>query len=312
MFNGKIVVLMGGPSTEREVSLRTGNAIYEALLAKGCNVTTLDLDRDVVAKLQAEKPDVVFIAVHGKYGEDGVVQGILDLLEIPYTGSGVLASALAMDKAISKKIFNASGIPTPRALMFGSADHRRGIEPIIEQINNQFTLPVVVKAATQGSSIGVLIVSEPEQLRAAVEEAFGYSETVVVEQYIKGQEITVAVWGNDTPQALPIVEIAPKSGCYDYKSKYTKGATEYIVPARLPETVYQAVQQTAVQAHQALQCRGLSRVDFMVEESGAFYVLEVNTVPGMTETSLVPKAAAAQGINFGDFVLKLIDLALQK
>jgi len=312
LFNGKIVVLMGGPSTEREVSLRTGSAICEALLAKGCNVTGLDLDRQVVANLLLEKPDVVFIAVHGKYGEDGVVQGILDLLEIPYTGSGVLASALAMDKALSKKVFTASNIPTPRAMIFGPAEQRLGIVAMTDRIYSQFTLPVVVKAATQGSSIGVTIVNEKEALGVAVEAAFGYSETVVVEQYISGKEITVAVWGNDTPQALPIIEIAPISGRYDYQSKYTKGATEYIVPARLPKDVYQAIQQTAVEAHQALYCKGISRVDFMVENNGDFYVLEVNTVPGMTETSLVPKAAAAQGINFGDFVLNLIELALQK
>lgn len=312
MFNGKIMVLMGGPSTEREVSLRTGTAIHDALLAKNCNVVTLDLDRDVVAKLLAEKPDVVFVAVHGKYGEDGIIQGILELLEIPYTGSGVLASAMAMDKAVSKKLFTAAGIPTPKALMFGSVDRRAGLEHIIDQISRQFPLPVVVKAATQGSSIGVIIVTELSKLGSALEDAFGYSETVVVEQYINGKEITVAVWGNDEPQALPVIEIAPKSGLYDYQSKYTKGATEYIVPARLPQTVYQAVQQTAVKAHQTLQCRGISRVDFMVQDDGCFYVLEVNTVPGMTETSLVPKAAAAQGMNFGDFLLNLITLAVQK
>jgi D-alanine-D-alanine ligase len=312
MFNGKIIVLMGGPSTEREVSLRTGTAIYEALLAKGCQVTTLDLDREIVGKLQEEKPDVVFIAVHGKYGEDGVVQGILDLLEIPYTGSGVLASALAMDKAMSKKVFLAEGIPTPHSLILGIADKKSGINMVVARVKEQFTFPAVVKASTQGSSIGVTIVEDAENLSNAIEDAFHYSETVLIEQFIRGREVTVAVWGNESPEALPIIEIAPKSGRYDYQSKYTKGATEYIVPARLPQQVYQLIQQAAVAAHRALGCKGVSRVDFMVEDTGAFYALEVNTVPGMTGTSLVPKAAAAAGIDFGDFALRLIDLALQK
>lgn len=311
MFKGKIVVLMGGPSTEREVSLRTGEAIYQALSAKGCQVTTLELDRDVAAKLQAERPDIVFIAVHGKYGEDGVVQGVLDLLDIPYTGSGVLASALAMDKAMSKKIFMASGVPTPVATFFGAEDRAAGSLELSKRVLADFTLPVVVKAATQGSSIGVTIVDSPDRLAAAIDEAFAYSETVVVEQFIAGREVTVTVLGNEYPEALPIIEIAPKTGRYDYQSKYTKGATEYIVPARLSPEVYAALQKSAVTAHRALGCKGVSRVDFIVTAEGEFYALEVNTIPGMTETSLVPKAAAAAGMEFGDFLLRLIDLAVK-
>ncbi|HWR56144.1 MAG TPA: D-alanine--D-alanine ligase [Negativicutes bacterium] len=311
MFKGKIVVLMGGPSTEREVSLRTGGAIYQALSAMGCQVTTLELDRNVAAKLQAESPDVVFIAVHGKYGEDGVVQGVLDLLDIPYTGSGVLASALAMDKAMSKKIFLASGVPTPAATFFGAAERAAGSMALSKDVLADFALPVVVKAATQGSSIGVTIVDRPDTLAAAIDEAFGYSETVVVEQFIAGREVTVTVLGNERPEALPIIEIAPKTGRYDYQSKYTKGATEYIVPARLAPEVYAALQKSAVKAHRALGCKGVSRVDFIVGPDGKFYALEVNTIPGMTETSLVPKAAAAAGMEFGDFLLRLIDLAVK-
>lgn len=310
MFKGKIIVLMGGPSTEREVSLRTGTAIYEALLAKGCDVATLELDRNIVANLQAAKPAVVFIAVHGKYGEDGVVQGILDLLEIPYTGSGVLASALAMDKAISKKVFMASGVETPRSMILNRQDRHANVDSIIREIEKELAMPVVVKAATQGSSIGVTIVEEIDKLAEAINDAYRYSESVVVEQFIRGKEVTVAVWGNDAPEALPIVEIAPKSGKYDYQSKYTKGATEYIVPARLSPDVTRMVQAAAVKAHEALGCKGLSRVDFMIDEQENFYALEVNTIPGMTGTSLVPKAAAAAGIEFGDFLLRLIGFAV--
>lgn len=312
MFNGKIIVLMGGPSAEREVSLRTGRAVCEALSAKGCNVATLELDRNIVTNLQAANPAVVFIAVHGKYGEDGVIQGILDLLEIPYTGSGVLASALAMDKALSKKVFMASGVPTPPALFFGLQDKLTGFAAMISRIREGFALPVVIKAATQGSSIGVTIVDTAEKLPAAVDDAFLYSESIVVEQFISGKEVTVAVWGNETPEALPIIEIAPKSGRYDYQSKYTQGATEYIVPARLSAEVAGSVQAAAVKAHMALGCKGLSRVDFMIDNTGNFYALEVNTIPGMTGTSLVPKAAAAAGVEFGDFLLKLIELAVEK
>lgn len=310
MFKGKIIVLMGGPSTEREVSLRTGTAIYEALLAKGCDVATLELDRNIVANLQAAKPAVVFIAVHGKYGEDGVVQGILDLLEIPYTGSGVLASALAMDKAISKKVFMASGVETPRSMILNRQDRHANMDSIIREIEKELAMPVVVKAATQGSSIGVTIVEEIDKLAEAIKDAYRYSESVVVEQFIRGKEVTVAVWGNDAPEALPIVEIAPKSGKYDYQSKYTKGATEYIVPARLSPDVTRMIQAAAVKAHEALGCKGLSRVDFMIDEQENFYALEVNTIPGMTGTSLVPKAAAAAGIEFGDFLLRLIGFAV--
>lgn len=311
MFNGKILILMGGPSTEREVSLRTGQAIYEALSAKGCNVSTLEVDRAIITNLQAENPAVVFIAVHGKYGEDGVIQGILDLLEIPYTGSGVLASALAMDKAVSKKVFMASDVPTPAALIFGLADKLAGYDSVVSRIRENFGLPVVVKAATQGSSIGVTIVDEADKLVAAVDDAFRYSESIVVEQFISGKEVTVAVWGNESPEALPVIEIAPKSGKYDYQSKYTSGATEYIVPARLSADVYRAVQAAAVKAYRALGCKGIARVDFMVDSNGLFYALEVNTIPGMTGTSLVPKAAAAAGIEFGALLLRLIELALQ-
>lgn len=311
MFKGKIIVLMGGPSAEREVSLRTGTAIYEALLAKGCDVSALELDRNIVANLQAAKPAVVFIAVHGKYGEDGVVQGILELLEIPYTGSGVLASALAMDKAISKKLFTASGVPTPPFMIFEHRDKQAGSDSITSRIKDGFTLPVVVKAATQGSSIGVTIVDEAGKLSEAIDDAFRYSETIVVEQFISGKEVTVTVWGNERPEALPIIEIAPKSGRYDYQSKYTKGATEYIVPARLSPELSASVQAAAVKAHQALGCKGLSRVDFIITDNKDYFALEVNTIPGMTGTSLVPKAAAAAGIEFGDFLLKLIDLAVE-
>lgn len=304
----KIAVLMGGPSTEREVSRDTGRAILAALLSKGYNAVPMELVPETfVDDLRREKIEIVFNALHGKFGEDGVIQGVLDLLGIPYTGSGVLACAVSMDKTISKKLFLASGIPTPRAEFYHQNTPR---QEIIAHIRQQFTGPVVVKNSTQGSSIGVTIVKDEEQLPAALEEGFKYGDTILVEEFIKGQELTVAVMADTRPVALPIIKIVPHSGHYDYHSKYTKGATQYIVPAPLPDDVTRKVQNVAVAAFQCLGCRSVARVDLMMDEANNPYVLEINTVPGMTATSLVPKAAAVAGWTFADLCEKMLALAM--
>jgi D-alanine--D-alanine ligase len=304
MKNKKIAVVMGGPSDEREVSLNTGHAILDALKEKGYNAVGLDLDpSQFVKQLKDAEIDVVFNAIHGKYGEDGRLQGALELLGIPYTGSGVLASAMAMDKGISKRLFLSAGLSTPRSILYTKADHKRDL---VAEIGDQFAIPLVVKSAAQGSSIGVTIVEESEDLAEAINQAFKYSEDILVEEFIKGKELTVAVWGNEEPTALPIIEIAPHSGRYDYHSKYTKGATEYICPARLDEKTTQAVQQIAIDAFVVLGCRGIARADVMLDQKNIPYVLEVNTIPGMTSTSLVPKSAAAMGITFADLCEKLL------
>lgn len=309
MKNKKIAVVMGGPSSEREVSLRTGAAIVAALTAKGYNVQGLDLDpAQFITQLREGQYDIVFNAVHGKYGEDGVLQGALELAGIPYTGSGVLASAAAMDKILSKRLFAADGIPTPRFAFFAKKEQ---LSAVCEQIQASFGCPVVIKSAAQGSSIGVTIVEAPEQLVAAVEDAFRYSEVLLAEEYISGREVTVAVWGAEQPEALPIIEIVPHSGRYDYHSKYTSGATEYIVPAPLNDEVAAAVQAAAVRAFQVLGCTGIARADVMLDRTGSPYVLEVNTIPGMTATSLVPKAAAAAGISFEDLCERILLMATQ-
>lgn len=298
---------MGGPSAERAVSLNTGAAILLALQEKGYHAVGIDLDpARFMEQLTEAGIEVVFNAVHGKYGEDGVLQGTLELLGIPYTGSGVLASAMAMDKGITKRIFQSANIPTPRSNLFTKSDRTRDL---VAEILANFNIPVVVKSASQGSSIGVVIVKDSKELPEAINQAFQYSDTMLVEEFITGKELTVAIWGTDEPEALPIIEIVPHSGCYDYQSKYTKGATEYIVPAKLTDVTKSIVQKVAVEAFTKLGCRGIARVDIMLDKADNPYVLEVNTIPGMTATSLVPKAVAAVGISFADLCERLLCMA---
>jgi D-alanine--D-alanine ligase len=311
MKDKKIAVVMGGPSAEREVSLNTGRAILAALQEAGYHSAVgIDLEPTrFVEQLAEEKIEVVFNAVHGQYGEDGVLQGALELLGIPYTGSGVLSSAMAMDKGVSKRIFLSASIPTPRSLLFSKEDLDRDL---VTEIMADFSLPVVVKSASQGSSIGVVIVEESEKLSQAIGQAFQYSDTILVEEFIKGRELTVAIWGNKAPKALPVIEIVPFSGRYDYHSKYTKGATEYVVPAPLSDDITLLVQTVALKAFNALGCCGIARVDVMLDNDNNPYVLEVNTIPGMTATSLVPKAAAAAGISFPALCEELLCLLKDK
>jgi len=304
----RIAVLYGGKSAERDVSLRTGTAIYEALQSKGYNTVLIDVDDHIVEHLRAAQIDVAFIALHGRYGEDGTIQGLLELLGIPYTGSGVLASALAMDKAMTKKIFLQDGIPTPIYMLVEQKDD---LDRKIAAILAQMRLPLIVKPSMEGSSIGLTMVQQETDLTAALKTAFEYSEKVLIEEFVKGTEITVGLIGNDVLQALPIVEIRPVKGLYNYEAKYTVGMTEFIVPATLGPTVYQHAQQLAVQAHRALGCRGVSRVDMIIDAAGKPWVLEVNTMPGMTATSLLPKAARQAGIEFADLVEKILLLAVK-
>lgn len=304
MKNKKIAVVMGGPSDEREVSLNTGKAIFAALQEKGYQVVAIDIEPvRFVDQLKESGAEVVFNAIHGKLGEDGIMQGALELLGIPYTGSGVLASAASMDKGISKRLFLAEGVPTPRSVLYSKADQKRDLPA---EIMKKFSIPVVVKSAAQGSSIGVTIVEDAAVLPEAIRQAFQHSENILVEEFITGKEVTVAVWGNEQPEALPIIEIAPHSGRYDYHSKYTKGATDYIVPARVDETTAAKIREAAIAAYSVLGCRGIARADIMLDKAGHPYVLEVNTIPGMTATSLVPKSAAAVGIPFADLCERLL------
>lgn len=298
MFNKNqvVAVVMGGPSAERDVSLNTGAAIANALREYGyTNVVEIDLDpRNFGKQLAESKAEVVFNAVHGLYGEDGRLQTLLEIREMPYTGSGMIASVSCMDKVITKRMLRDAGISTPACLIVNKKES--GIK---EKIMQRFSLPVVIKPASQGSSIGVEIVKEENQLDEALANAFKYSRDILVEEFIGGKELTVSMMQKDGEVvALPVIHIAPHSGMYDYHSKYTKGATEYICPADLDEETTKKVQEISKQAYEVLGCSGVARADVMLDEEGNGYMLEINTVPGMTATSLVPKAAAAAGISF--------------
>jgi len=292
----KIAVLMGGPSAEREVSLRTGQAVLKALLAGGFRAVEIDAGRDLPERLTAVGAEVAFVALHGRFGEDGTVQGLLEVMGIPYTGSGVLASSLAMDKIATKKILLQHELPTPAYVAL-----RKG-EDVREFLAQCRHFPLVVKPSREGSTIGISIVRDPADLPAALEEAFRHDREVLVEDYIPGQELTVGVLDGEP---LPIIEIVPQGGFYDYQAKYTAGRTEYLLPARLDAAVYERLQQAAVAAFRALNCAGAARVDFRLKER-EFFCLEVNTIPGMTETSLLPKAAASAGIDFGALVQRIL------
>lgn len=299
-----VAVVMGGPSAERDVSLATGTAVAEALRDKGYNVEAIDLEPDrITEQLNECGATIVFNAVHGLYGEDGCLQGVLEMIGMPYTGSGVLASALAMDKVASKRIFQATEIPTPRCLILSQEDKQNQKEIILKT----FSLPIVVKPASQGSSIGVVIVKQENELTAALETAFSYGKEVLIEEFVIGKELTVAVMASQGEvRAFPVINIVPHSGTYDFKSKYTKGETEYLVPAPLSEAETKRAQEVAIQAYKVLGCRGVARADLMLDKEGQVFVLELNTVPGMTSTSLVPKAALAVGLSFPDLCEKIL------
>jgi len=304
----KIGVLSGGISSEREISLLTGRNIYQSLLESGYNALFIDLKDDFYSKLK--EINLAFLAIHGRYGEDGTAQGLIELMKIPYTGSGVLASAIAINKIMSKKILIYENIPTPEYIELNSASGE-DLKKMVSVIEKKFDYPIIVKPNSEGSTIGVNIVQKKDQLKYAVEEAIKYDNKILVEEYIKGRELTVSIIGRE-PVALPIIEIKPKSGFYDYKSKYTKNMTQYIVPAELDKKVANRVSEMALKCHRVLECSGISRVDFILDDTGNAYVFELNTMPGMTATSLVPKAAKAAGIDFALLVEIILDSASLK
>lgn len=309
----KIGVLMGGRSAEKDVSLRTGDAIYNALKEKGYPAVKIDVGLDIAEKIKENAVELAFLALHGKYGEDGTIQGMLEMLDIPYTGSGVLASALAIDKIATKKILLSEGLPTPGFKLSARKETRqKGIQSISQQIYKEMGLPLVVKAPTQGSTIGISFVHQEDELVPALELAFRYDPVALVEQFVQGVEVTASVLGNDDPVALPLIEIVSATGVYDYEAKYTAGMSDHIIPPRIPEEQQALVKKLAVRTFKALGCRGLARVDFIVDQRGNPYILEVNTIPGMTATSLYPDAARAAGIEFPELVDKLVKMALEK
>jgi len=331
-----VVVLMGGTSAEHEVSLMSGKMICEGLDKEKFNVRPITITKGgqwligaahtkfiskdgvkavqkslvsleggkALDKIKNEKrADVIFLALHGTFGEDGRVQGLLDLAGIPYTGSGVLASALGMDKDMTKRVFKSEKIPTPKYFIFTKNSHVS-----LKKIK----FPCAVKPVAQGSSVGISIVQGPGGFKKAVRKAMEFGPRVMIEDFIEGREITCGVLGNKKPKALPLIEIKPKiSDFYDYKSKYEDGGSEHICPAQIPAVVAKRIQELAIKIHASLGCRGVTRTDFVLNGSQP-YALEINTLPGMTSVSLVPQAAQKAGISFPELLDRLISLALEK
>lgn len=303
----KVAVLMGGLSKEREISLRTGSAIVQGLKRKGYSVTEIDVKdgASLVETLTKEKPDVALIALHGRFGEDGCVQGLLEMMRVPYTGGGVLASSVGMDKVVCNRVARDLCIPCPEEVVFNAA------KSLPENFAKELPLelPVIVKPSREGSTINMSIVKEAGELVPALKRATESDSKVIVQKYVPGKEVTVGLING---RALPVLEIAPKSGFYDYTSKYTKGMTEYIVPARIDEQVAKRLQAWSEMLACELECEGTARADFIVAPGSRVYFLEINTIPGMTELSLVPKAAAHVGINFDDVCEQLLEGARLK
>ncbi len=305
----KILVICGGTSGEKEVSLRSGRNVYNALKSFDLNVELLEIKKDFVSEILNARPfDVVFNILHGKPGEDGTVQGFLDLLGIPYTGSGVLGSAIGMNKIITKKIFQNEGIPTPP---YVAIYHYDDFEEKLKEAEDKFGYPMMFKPKDEGSSLGVKICKTREEVIQTYEESKNKFEDFFLEKYIKGKIITTGVLGTGKNAfALPILELRPKKReFYDYTAKYTKGATEFILPAELPEKLTEKIQRLSVKAHLAIECRGFSRVDGVVSEEGKPYLLEVNTLPGMTDLSDLPAEARAYGMSYEELVLFILNTA---
>ncbi len=303
----RIGVLAGGLSAEREVSLKTGGAIHGALERLGYNVCLIDAGRDLAQALKKEAVEVVFIALHGGHGEDGSIQGFLEVSGIPYTGSGVLASALAMDKEFSKRMFREQGISVPEGITLERDSIQGG--RISEDARLDFPLPWVVKPATEGSSIGVSMVGSREELVPALKKAFSLSGRVIVERRIMGKEVQVGILGG---RVLGSVEIRPSLDFYSYEAKYTGGKTRYILPPQMDAAALEEAHRVGLAAHKALGCRGATRVDLIIDEGARPWVLEVNTIPGMTETSLLPKIAKESGLDFPSLVEEILKEALHR
>lgn len=299
MLKGKAIgVLMGGTSAERDISLRSGKSVLNALKRMGYDARAIDVGADICEVLRKEKVDIAFLVLHGGTGEDGSIQGMLEVMGIPYTGSGVLASALAMDKLASKKAFVFDGLKVPEFEVL-----RKGESPTLP-------MPFVVKPVREGSSIGVSIVKKEEELQAALDAAISYTGMAIVEQYVKGREVHIGILRN---RALGGVEVRPAVEFYDFRAKYdTSSGTKYILPPEIDADLYEDAKKIALRAHVAIGARGATRVDLLINGQGEIFVLEVNTIPGMTETSLLPKIASLEGLSFDDLVEEILKDAMDK
>ncbi|GAA0272380.1 D-alanine--D-alanine ligase [Cryptosporangium japonicum] len=309
-----VLVLAGGLSYEREVSLRSGRRVADALRRSGVDATIRDVDAGLLTALETERPDAVFIALHGASGEDGSLRGVLDLLGIPYVGAGADASRVAWDKAAAKAQLRAVGLPTPDWIALPHETFRElGAQALLDRIVARLEMPLMVKPAEGGSGLGAQAVRTVEELPSAMVGCFGYCDTALIERFASGADIAVSVIETpDGPTALPAVEIVPADGVYDYTARYTAGTTTWHAPARLDPEIAERVAETAVAAHDALELRDLSRVDLLVDEAGGIQVLEVNVSPGLTETSLLPIAVQAAGLDFGAVLLDLVEQSIKR
>lgn len=304
----KIAVLFGGRSKEREISLKSGKAIAEALKRKSYDVLELDTrEKDFIQTLIKEKVEKVYLALHGRYGEDGSIQGMLEYLEIPYTGSSILSSSLCFDKKLTKDLLVSEDVLTPESLFY---DQKNNLDNFIKIFREKVEKsPWIVKPNTEGSTLGMTLVKNPDDCQKAMELALSMGPQILIEEYIEGREVTSAVFEG---KAYPLVEIKAKSGFYDFEAKYTSGQTEYLVPAPLDKDLSHTITQTSLKIYEKLQCAGAVRIDYMISKSEEAYFLEVNTIPGMTETSLLPKAAAEMGLGFDDLCEQILKTASLK
>ena len=307
----KIIVVCGGISSERDVSLRSGKAIFEALLRKGyVNTEMYDLTRDNMTGILERRPDIVFLGLHGKGGEDGTIQGMLEFAGIPYTGPGVSASAVCMDKILTKRVLVSAGLPTPSFTV-----RHRGTDgnddAIAKSLLEEMPLPMVLKSPCQGSSFGTNIVREASQMQEAITDVCRFGDTLMAEEYMNGVEVTMPILGNDSLTVLPLIEITYERTFNDYTTKYTSGLHSHIIPACIDKTTEQSILCLGQQAYKVLGCCGLSRVDFIVDNVKGPMIIEVNTLPGMTDISLFPDAARYMGMGYDDLVERILDLGYE-
>jgi len=312
----RVAVLKGGRSLEREVSLRSGARVEDALERLGHEVVAVDVGGDLVERLRAERPDVAFVALHGRDGEDGTVQELLELLDVPYTGSGVSACIRCMDKVLAKHLMRDRGIPTPDFYAFNETAFKElGAAGALPEIEERLDFPIVVKPAAQGSALGIKFARTPADVPTALVAAFSYDRKVLLERHVRGRDLAVSVVDlEEGPVALPVVEAVPREeDFYDFEARYEIGRSEFVCPARLEDDVAAEAQRLAREVYELFGCHGFARVDLMLEEGGGgLFVLEANAIPGLTETSLLPQAADAHGLGFDALVGRLVALALAR
>lgn len=307
----KVLVVCGGVSTEREVSLKSGKSIFNALIKKGYkNAELFELNAENINEIIDASPDIVFLGLHGKGGEDGTIQGFLELAGIPYTGPGVLCSAVCMNKIFTKRLLENAGLPTAKFAVYNKAECKEK-KKVEKELIDKIGLPMVLKSPCQGSSIGVVIVKEPRNIDRAIEEIFKYGDYLLAEQFVNGTEITLPIMGNDELVTLPVIEITSEREFYDYKAKYTSGLCHHIIPANIDKVTEKEVIEIGIKAYKVLNCRGISRIDFIIDKVKGPMIIEVNTLPGMTDMSLFPDAARYVGISYEDLVERILNYGLK-